>query len=438
MSRPDDMFRTMRIHLPPKAEVSLHERQWEKIKKLFYRITTTENFNSRRLREAGLAEPLVKITNLDEFRQHVPLCSKADIVADHLEHPPFGSNLTEPLINYTRFCQTSGTGTGHPMAWLDTPASWEAMIACWRKVLKFAGVGPGDRVMFAFSFGPFLGFWTAFEAAARDSLVLPGGGLSSQARLEVMARYGATVLCCTPTYAMRLGETIGAPSGIGLDALKVRKVILAGEPGGSMPTTRDRLKELWGGAKIFDHHGMTEAGPISYENPEFPACLCVMQDAYFAEIIDAEGKEVEDGEEGELVITTLDRISSPLLRYRTGDWVCKKMEGDDLYLEGGILTRTDDMVFIRGVNVYPSAVENIIRRHPEVLEFMVEQSGKTHMEELTVTVELNPGQADAEEIVHKLEDRLRDTFLLRIPVKIASNGSLPRFEFKAKRWKKVD
>ncbi|HSJ01785.1 MAG TPA: AMP-binding protein, partial [Verrucomicrobium sp.] len=347
----------------------------------------------------------------------------------------FGSNFTEPLEQYTRFCQTTGTASGQPMAVLDTPVSWESMLACWRKVYRAAGVKAGDRIFFAFSFGPFLGFWTAFEAASRDCLVLPGGGLSSQARLEMMARYQATVLCCTPTYALRLGETIGAPSGIGLDQLSVKRIIVAGEPGGSLPTTRERIRSLWGGAALFDHHGMSEVGPVSYEDPEMPASLCVIEDAYFAEVVDASGREVADGDEGELILTTLDRAACPLFRYRTGDWVCKTERNGKLFLEGGVLSRCDDMVVIRGVNIYPSAIENIVHRYDEIAEFQIEQHRVDAMEEITLVVELEAGVDES--VIGRLQDRLKDTFALRIPVKVAPQGSLPRFEFKARRWRKV-
>jgi phenylacetate-CoA ligase len=251
----------------------------------------------------------------------------------------------------------------------------------------------------------------------------------------MVARYGVTAICSTPTYLLRLGEQIGAPSGISLSQLKVRRLIVAGEPGGSLPTTRDRLQELWGGAKVFDHHGMSEVGPVSYEDPEYPASLCVLQESYFAEVLDADGQEVPDGEEGELVLTTLDRTACPLLRYRTGDWVCKRMIGDRLFLEGGVLGRVDDMAVIRGVNLYPSAIENVIRRFPEVAEFQVEQRRVDAMDEVLVIVELQP---DAHEsVTERIEERFQDTFSLRIPVKLSPQGSLPRFDFKARRWQKI-
>lgn len=424
---------TMRIQLPG-TPAGLRERQWDKLKRLLAKVGATDNFNATRLRELGVV--LAEVASLEDFTQRVPFCSKAELLQDRLLHPPFGTNFTEPLERYTRFCQTSGTQSGTPMAVLDTPASWESMLACWRQVYRAAGVQTGDRIFFAFSFGPFLGFWTAFEAASRDCLVIPGGGQSTPARLETMARYGATVLCCTPTYALRLGENIGAPSGVTLDQLKVRRIVVAGEPGGSIPVVRERLSELWGGAKVFDHHGLSEVGPVSFEDPAHPSSLCVMEDAYFAEVLDPKtGLPVADGEEGELVLTTLDRTASPLIRYCTGDWVSPHRIDGRLYLEGGVLGRVDDMAVIRGVNIYPSALENIVRRFPEIAEFQVEQHKVEAMDEIEIIVELEPGVEES--VLARLQDRLRDIFSLRIPVRQAPHGSLPRYDFKSRRWKKV-
>lgn len=405
--------------------------QETKLRRLFSLIEANpQSFYGKRF--AGLS------LNPENFHS-LPFTRKDDLLKDRELNPPFGTNFTEPLANYTRFCQTSGTSTGQPMAVLDTVESWRSMLNCWKTVFQAAGLKKGeDRIFFAFSFGPFLGFWTAFEAAADEYMAIPGGGLSSTARLETLARYQVSVLCCTPTYAMRLGENIGAPSGVGLDQLAVRKIIVAGEAGGSLPTTRQRLEELWGGARIYDHHGMTEVGPVSYEDPHHPGSLCVIEDAYLAEVLDQDGNEVEDGEEGELVLTTLNRTASPLIRYRTGDWVCKqRLDDGRLLLEGGILARCDDMVVVRGVNIYPSAIENVVRRIPEVAEFMVEQRCVNSMEEIELLVEPHPG-VDPVGIGRKLEGRLKDTFALRIPVKIVGMMELPRFEFKAKRWRKVE
>jgi phenylacetate-CoA ligase len=412
--------RTLSLHLiaprPAATGTALHS--------VLMSVLASDNFNSRRLRAAGITRDDAQLTDL-------PFTTKADVLADHVANAPFGSAMTEPLANYSRFCQTSGTSTGQPMAWLDTTESWEAMLACWRRVFAEAGCVKGvDRILFAFSFGPFLGFWTAFEAAARDYMALPSGGLSSQARLQLMARYGATVLCCTPTYALRLGEQIGRASGISLDQLQVRKIIVAGEPGGSLPAVRARLDQLWN-ARVFDHHGMTEVGPVSYESADRPGFLQVIAEAYAAEVIDpASGVEVADGEHGELVLTNLTRVANPLIRYRTGDWVKKRVIDGQLCLEGGVLSRVDEMIVVRGVNVYPSAVEHVVRQFDGIAEFQVELRKVDAMDEIELCVELCDDAPS--DLVKRLENALRDTFSMRIPVRVAS--ALPRHEFKARRW----
>ncbi len=414
--------------------VRLRSNQWRKLRALIMHLGTSEGFYSTRFRAANLR--FTSMNRIEDFIAVIPPTTKADILADRIEHPPFGTNLTKPLAHYTRFCATSGTSTGQPMAWIDTPESWEAMLACWRRVYEAADLIKGrDRILFAFSFGPFLGFWTAFEAGAKDYLVIPAGGLSSHARLEAMARYGVTVLCCTPTYALRLGEMIGEKSGVERMALRIKKIIVAGETGGSIPEVRARIEKLWD-AEVFDHHGMTEIGPVSHELPGQPGYLCIMEEAYLAEVVNPGTlAEVADGECGELLLTTLDRTACPLLRYRTGDWVKKRIIDGRLCLEGGMLSRVDEMAVIRGVNVYPSAIESIVRQFPEAGEFVIEQKNIDGMEELELLVEIEGNIAKS--LLAKIEHRLRDTLHLRIPVKVVEPGSLPKGEFKSRRWRRV-
>ncbi len=393
-------------------------------------------FYRERIGKAGLAGGPA---SLGDFVAKMPFTTKMDLVWDREEFPPYGSNLTYPLERYSRFCQSSGTTRG-PLPTLDTTESWASMLDCWDRVFDAAGVSSGDKIFFAFSFGPFLGFWTAFEAATRrGNLSIPGGGLSSKARLQAMVANEVEVLCCTPTYAMRLGELYASHAGDETAAYRLKKIVVAGEPGGSLPEVRRRLAELWKGARIFDHHGMTETGPVTYEHPDRPLALCVLEEAYFAEIIDRDTqREVAPGQKGELVLTTLARTASPLLRYRTGDLVEKAgfvpPQGGEpiLCLEGGILGRIDEMVVIRGVNVYPTAVEKIIRSFPEVVEFQVLQTMRQSMAELEVRLE-----ADARarpDLAERVQRELADAFALRVPVRVVEPGALPRYEFKSKRW----
>ena len=420
---------------------AIESAQLEQLRELVAELIPANKFYTRKLESAGVG---FDVASLADFSARFPFTTKPELVSDQLAHPPFGTNLTYPVNRYTRFHQTSGT-SGTPLRWLDTPENWESMIGSWSEILGAAGISAGDRIMFAFSFGPFIGFWLAFETAARlGCLCLPGGGLSSAARLRMMRDNRANILCCTPTYAMRLAE-VATTEKIETVSLGVRTIIVAGEPGGSIPATRAKLESLWPGARIFDHHGMTEVGPVTFECPKQPGVLHVIESAYYAEVIDpASGKPAQSGE---LVLTTLGRIGSPLMRYRTGDLVklgtwnselgtpcaCGR---HNLTLEGGILGRVDDMVIVRGVNVYPSAVEEIIRRFPGVSEYCVHVSGAAALVELRVELEPADLCRNVGELVLQVQRALETAFSLRVPVEAVPPGSLPRFEMKARRWVK--
>jgi phenylacetate-CoA ligase len=301
-------------------------------------------------------------------------------------------------------------------------------------VYRAAGVSPADRALFAFSFGPFIGFWMAYEAATQmGCLCFPGGGLTSATRLRILLENEVTVLCCTPTYALRLAE-VARLEGIDLSQAKLKTIIVAGEPGGSIPATRERIESAWPNAKVFDHHGMTEVGPVTHEWPHEKNNLQIIDAAYLAEIIHPETlAPVANGEEGELILTTLTRTAMPLLRYRTSDLVRPETHGEALILRGGILGRADDMLIIRGVNIYPSAFEHILRPFEAIAEYQVIISQKTEMAELRLRIEPKP-EANATTLAEQITDTLRTQLNLRIPVETAAPNSLPRFELKAKRW----
>ncbi len=410
--------------------------QLAKLQALVAALVPGNAFYSARLERAGIGDG---VSSLNQFRERVPFTNKQELIEDQRARPPYGSNLTFPLDRYTRFCQTSAT-TGKPLRWLDTPESWEWMLDNWTRVFGAARVTASDAIFFAFSFGPFLGFWLAFEEATRmGCLAVPGGGMRSSARLRTIVDTGVTVLCCTPTYAIRLGE-VAAEENIDLAAAKVRTILVAGEAGGSIAGTRAHIEKLWPGARVVDHHGMTEVGPVSYGCPARPGVLHILESAYIAEVIDPEtGRPVGSGGTGELVLTNLGRVGSPLLRFRTGDLVERAADSvcgcgsHELALEGGILGRTDDMVVVRGVNVYPSAVEDILRACG-VAEYRVEVRAHRTLPELNILVELPVPNEDGRSLAHRLEAALSSALALRIPVSCVPGGTLPRFEMKAQRW----
>jgi len=367
------------------------------------------------------------LRDLDDLRR-LPLTSKRDLAEDQQAHPIFGTNLTYPLERYVRVHQTSGT-TGAPLRWLDTEESWAWWARCWGFVLAGAGVGPGDRAFFPFSFGLFVGFWAGFEGArALGALAIPGGGQDSAARLAAMETLGATVLVCTPSYALHLLQ-VARECGIDPARLPVRVTVHAGEPGAGIPAVRARIEEGWG-ARAFDHAGMTEMGAYGYEC-EAQAGLHVNESEFIAEVIDPRTGTPAD--EGELVLSNLGRLGSPLVRYRTGDRVRRASASCPCgrtfaRLDGGILGRLDDMLIVRGVNVFPSAIEAIVRRFA-VEEFQIEVFREGELDEVRVLVEIDGGESSA----HRVQEALCTGLGLRLPVMPVGAGSLPRFELKARR-----
>ena len=393
----------------------------QKLNDLIHAILPANRFYAEKL---GVLE---KFTSLSDFTERVPFTTKDELAANREQHPPYGTTHTFPLSNYHRFHQTSGT-RGKPLIWLDDPDNWTWILDNWEWVWRGAGVKPGDTAFFPFSFGPFLGFWAGFEAATRMGIrAVPGGGLSSEDRLQLLRQSHSTILCCTPTYALRLAE-VGERINLPVSSLGIKKIIVCGEPGGSILEVRQRIETAWQ-AHVYDHHGMTEIGPVSVSSETDRDLLLLRHDSYFCEVIDpATGTPTALGETGELVLTTLGRYGSPLLRYRTGDLVMPVAHEDQFALRGGVLSRTDDMIVIRGINIYPSSIDAIVRSFPDIAEYQVEIDQRPALAEIHLTVE------SSTETASELAQKLRSVFTLRIPVTAVPTGTLPTFEVKAKRW----
>jgi len=411
----------------------LAELQGEKLRAMLAELAQHNAFYSNKWRAAGV-DPLAVKTPADLAM--LPVTTKKELVEDQEAHGPFGTNLTYPLEQYTRFHQTSGT-TGNPLRVLDTEASWDWWGTCWAHVLSGAGVTSADRIFLAFAFGPFIGFWAAVEGARKvGALMIPGGGRDSLQRLELMRDAQVTALACTPTYALRLGE-VARESGFDLSDIPVQATIHAGEPGANIPATKQRIEEVWA-AKCFDHAGASEVGAHSFECEVQPGGTHLIESEYIAEVLDPETLQpVAPGEKGELVITNLGRWGFPVIRYRTGDVVRANLERCEcgrtsMRFDGGVIGRADDMVTVRGVNVFPSAVENIIRKFSEVDEFRITVSIVKQMDEMAVDLELADG-AD-EQVGDAVKERLYAMLGFRPRVQLVARDSLPRFELKAKRF----
>ena len=402
---------------------ALEDAQLERLNQLLAQVLPANEFYARKF--TGVSLPLASLAQLAEL----PPTTKEELVVGDA-HGNIPANRTWPLDRYVRYHQTSGTH-GRPMPVYDTADDWRWWVDCWQFVLDAAEATPGDRAMLAFSFGPFIGFWSAHDAlAARGALVIPGGGMNSRARLDLIERTAPTILLCTPTYALHLIEVAGE-CGFDLAGSSVTRIIVAGEPGGSVSSVRERIEGAWN-ARVVDHAGASEVGPWGYADASRRG-IYILESEFIAEFVSVEtGRPAVDGELSHLLLTSLGRPGLPVIRYRTGDLVRPRWNETGanrfVLLEGGVLGRADQMMIIRGVNIFPSAVEEIVRSFPEVVEYRMTARKRGAMDELLVEVEdrLSAPQRIAEEMYLRLG--------LKIEVELAPPASLPRFEGKGRRF----
>ncbi|MFQ5526129.1 MAG: phenylacetate--CoA ligase family protein [Thermoanaerobaculia bacterium] len=412
----------------------IEAHQEEGLARLFSELRSNE-FYLGRLESSGASRRSPRLVDLGG----VPFTTKPELVDAQHRRPPYGPLPTYPLSRYRYAHRTSGT-SGQPLWWLDTEEDWETWIRCWGLVYGGAGVSPEDRVFLAFSFGPYISHWTAYAGASRlGALSFTGGGMTSLQRLEAIGRSDSTVLVSTPTYALYLAQ-VASENGIDLAASSVRVTIHAGEPGASVPNVRRRIEEAWGAA-CYDHAGATEVGAWAFACGNREAIHLNELEFVFEVVDPATGDPVANGARGELVITTLGRMGMPVIRYRTGDLVERTSErcpcGSSMALiRGGVLGRADDMLIVRGVNLFPSALDDLIRGVDGVEEYEVEIHRRGGLDELVLKAEPSPG-ASFESVARTLDEAFRSRLNLRLEIREAPAGSLPRYELKARRYKRI-
>ena len=431
-------------------EADLRRYQLNRLNQLLAQIIPANQFYRDKLGVSGDAHNPLQLDDLAQLSKF-PFTVKHDLINE--SNPAgFAKNLTFAPNAYTRFHRTSGT-SGRPMVVLDTQNDWNWWMEAWQYVLDSADLTSDDRVLMAFSFGPFIGFWSAFDAVAeRGAMVIPTGAMTSLARLELIQSTAASVVFCTPSYAIHLAQ-VAEENGIRLadHAKSVKRIVVAGEPGGSIPTTKAKIESAWA-AEVVDHCGASEVGPWGFACPGGNGAddqgIFVNEAEFIAEFIPvtetdaASGKDLnsailssaEAAGQGtfELVLTCLGRIGSPVVRYRTGDLVRPVWDHEHdcrfVKLSGGVLGRADDMMIIRGVNVFPASVEQILRGFPEVVEFRTTAFKQGAMDQLKIEVEATVD--DIEPIRLALQNQLG----FRVDVELVANQTLPRFEAKGKRF----
>ena len=415
---PNERMRLMNLGGP-----SLAEHQLRRLNQVFQNILPQNQFYASKL--SGLSTALTSLDELDAF----PFTFKEELVERAIESK-FAANLTWAPEKYSRLHRTSGT-RGRPLMVLDTQEDWQWWMTCWEYVLDSANIQPHDRVLMAFSFGPFIGFWSAYDAVIqRGALCTPAGGLSSLARIDLLNNTEATAIFCTPSYALHLAE-VAANNQINIAESTVETIVVAGEPGGSIPAIRDRIQDAWQ-AKVVDHSGASEVGAWGYADRAGRG-IYVNEAEFIAEFFSLDsGEPASDGQLSELVLTSLGRYGSPIIRYRTGDLVRPTWNDDQdcsfVMLDGGVLGRVDDMMIVRGVNIFPSSIEQILRGFPEIIEYRMTAMKQGEMDSLRVEIEdrLNDASRVEKELLLKIG--------LKIEVECVPIGSLPRFELKGQRF----
>ncbi len=419
----------------------LAELQLKKFKSIFNWAYEHSKFYHKLYTEAGI-EP-GDIRTFEDIRK-IPKVEKSMMRAIQGKEPyPYGDMLAMPLERVTIYHQTSGT-TGQPVYQADSWQDWEWWAEAWACLLYAQGYRDHDRLFLPFGYNIFVAFWGAHYGAEKLGCeVVPGGVLNTEGRILKIQELRATAIAATPTYVLGMADT--ARRKLGIDPakdLQVRKITVAGEAGGSVPATKKRMEEAWG-AKVYDHVGATEIGAWSFEC-RYQSDLHINEALFLVEIEDIDSGEIitEPGRRGKMVITALDRMAQPCIRFDSKDvieWSPDKCECGRTFrmLKGGVVGRADDITKVKGVLLAPTSIEEVVRSIPELSdEYEVLVTKKGDLDDITLKVELTTGQQNNIETIRaKLIDQLRVKTNLGYNLEFHEYGTLPRYDVKAKRFK---
>ncbi len=370
--------------------------------------------------------------------QKVPIIDKA-FISSTLDDSVYGSMLAVDESEVFFYHQTSGT-TSSPVCQPDTVTDWYYNGEGWAELLWEIGIRPSDRIMIAFNYNLFIGFWGAHYGCERvGAEVVAGGGLTSEQKLLKMMELGVTVIILTPTYAFRLIEA-AEKNGIDIRQLKIRKIICAGEPGALVPSVKKKLEETWN-CDVYDHIGATEVGPWGYECSKKSGGIHINESMFYPELIkmDSNDPVTKPDEYGRVVITTFNRKARPCIRFNTNDIACwsdEKCKCGSIYrmFKGGIQGRVDHIIKARGTFVNPVVIENIIVKEECVdreHRIFINPSGNT----LLIQVEAleDVPQTETETIAKRLKKELFNRTFLNFKIEILPHGTLERSDSKSKK-----
>lgn len=427
------MFFQKEIETMKRADIEA--LQLERLRRMVDYCYENVPFYHARLSQAGITSGN-KIKALSDL-QYIPFTTKEDIRDNY----PFGL-LAKPMKDIVRIHASSGT-TGKPTVGVYTKQdidNWSDYVA---RIVTAAGVTQEDIIQISFGYGLFTGaLGLHFGLEKAGATVIPASSGNSEKQLMMLRDFGVTGLVATPSYALYLGELV-QESGYPKEAYaKLRHGILGSE--GCTEQMRGRIEETLG-IRVTDNYGMTElTGPGVSGECEYRCGLHFAEDAFLPEIIDQETLEQKaPGEAGELVVTTLTREGMPVLRYRTKDITRLNYEpcrcGRTHVRMDKVMGRTDDMLIIKGVNVFPSQIESVLVA-TEIVgpHYQLVVRKKNFMDNLEVKVELVDGSllesfGELESLQRKIHDRLKSVLGLETRVTLVEPKSLERFQGKAKR-----
>jgi phenylacetate-CoA ligase len=419
----------------------IRQLQLKKFKQIFRWTYDHSKFHRQLYEQAGIKPD--DIRSFEDIRQ-VPKVEKAMMRDIQRKDPfPYGDALCVPLEDVAVFRQTSGT-TGQPVYQPDTWQDWEWWAECWSYILWAQGYRPQDRVFIPFGYNVFVAFWAGHYAAEKLGCeVVPGGVLDTKARILKIQELQATAMMATPTYVLGMAETAKSKMDLDASGLTIEKITCAGECGASIPSTKRKMEQAWG-AKVYDHAGATEIGAWSFECTEQPGGLHVNEALFLVEIEDVESGEIIEtpGRRGKMVITALDRMAQPCVRFDSKDvieWAAEPCScgRTSRLIKGGVVGRTDDITKVKGVLLAPSAIEEVVRSIEglgDEYEVIVEKAGDSDRIKLRVEV-LPQAEHQCKPIENELVDQLRLKTNLRYDIEICDYETLPRYEVKAKRFK---
>lgn len=420
----------------PRKELEQH--QLSKLRDQLNHVSERSPFYRRKLTAAGIRPE--EIRTMEDVRR-IPFTEKHELKQNQVDYPPWGDLACIPPEEAVRVFQTSGT-TGTPVRIMLNRKDWYENF--YEQFMHFRcgyGLTEKDVLFVPFNYGLYIAWWGFQSCMEKAGLtIIPGGGMTSKARLQSLMDWGATAICGTPSYLLYLAET-ARNNNIDLTKSSIRKMVAAGEPGASIPATKKSLETQWG-AECFDDIGSTESSNFGYECIKHQGTH-VAEALFLVEVLDPETLEpLADGEVGELVLTNLTCESMPLIRYRTKDLVRFNREVCDcgrtnLRLDGGIVGRADDMFQFAGVNIYPSQIQSLLH---EINEFSREYqlvvpkmgSGK-HLKIRVEPAHEQITQARLKSATEELMESIKYRITVTPEIEVAEIGSLPRFEGKGRR-----